>query len=325
VNTGQLGLEDLAVAPTHLERWEPWVRAALFDFEALSRLHLRRHTANGQTNFSLYHLEAPFGGAATHTEIITLIRPGDANVQFWLEQLVLVDGHADLREDRGSEILAQLGPPVAFWSSILNLHPDRTRWTLELLDMGLRLANFVEMRFKNALAVRRPIDYSPQVQPMILTPGHGSLPSGHATEAFMVAYVLWQLLRAKDAAKDVQWCEQLMRQAARIAINRTIAGVHFPVDSAAGELLGLTLGEYFVHRCLGGATGYDAARFNGQNYLGNSDFDWRLLYDTTANPAPARAYPGVANPFAERTAAQQQVGASLYLQWLWGKAANEWF
>jgi hypothetical protein len=241
-----------------------------------------------------------------------------------LEQLALVDGHADLREDRASEILAQLGPPVAFWSSVVNLHPDRTRWTLELLDMALRLSNFVEMRFKNALAVRRPIDYSPQVQPMILTPGHGSLPSGHATEAFMIAYILWQLFKTKDALKDARWCEQLMRQAARVAINRTVAGVHFPVDSAAGELLGLTLGEYFVHRCVGGATRYDAARFNGHNCIGTDDFNWRLLYNTGTNP-PARVYPAGPNAFAERTAAQQNVGASLYLQWLWGKAFAEWF
>ena len=39
-----------------------------------------------------------------------------------------------------------------------------------------------------------------------------------------------------------------MNQAARIAINRTVAGVHFPVDSMAGQLLGLTVAEYFIKR-----------------------------------------------------------------------------
>ena len=41
----------------------------------------------------------------------------------------------------------------------------------------------VEMRFKHELACWRPADYSFQVQPMITTPGHGSLPSGHCTQS----------------------------------------------------------------------------------------------------------------------------------------------
>jgi hypothetical protein len=55
----------------------------------------------------------------------------------------------------------------------------------------------------------------------------------------MVAHVLSELFRDKEAAvygKDNRvWRRQLMRQAARIATNRVIAGVHFPVDSAAGQ------------------------------------------------------------------------------------------
>ena len=38
----------------------------------------------------------------------------------------------------------------------------------------------------------------------------------------------------------------LARLAARISVNRVIAGVHFPIDLAAGLVLGLTVGRYFV-------------------------------------------------------------------------------
>jgi len=229
----------------------------------------------------------------------------------FLAQLGLVNGYADLREDRTPEITAQMASPIAFWTSVANLHPDRTRWTLELLGAALRLAGFAEHRFKHALACRRPLELSPQVQPIILTPGHGSLPSGHATEAHIVAYVLWRLIRG---LVDVRWREQLMRQAARIAINRTVAGVHFPVDSAAGQMLGLTLGDYFLHRC-GVGGNYDAWRFDGPAYPNLLDFDWHLQYNAAGN-RPNTAY-------VQRTGTFD-VGTAPHLRWLWLEAAAEW-
>ena len=39
-----------------------------------------------------------------------------------------------------------------------------------------------------------------------------------------------------------------MRIAERIATNRTVAGVHFPVDSVAGMVLAQTLSDFFVAR-----------------------------------------------------------------------------
>jgi hypothetical protein len=57
----------------------------------------------------------------------------------------------------------------------------------------------------------------------------------------MVAHVLTKLL-----PHGARLAEQLQRLAARTSINRTVAGVHFPVDSAAGQTLGQSLGEYFV-------------------------------------------------------------------------------
>ena len=215
-------------------------------------------------------------------------------------QLDFVASYADLREDRASEILAQLGPQYAFWSSIVPLHPTRTKWTLELLDTALRLANYVEMRFKHALACPRPVLLSPQIQPIILTPGHGSLPSGHSTEAHMVASVLWKLCQTVvnsvgTGVSANDWCIQLMRQAARIAVNRTVAGVHFPIDSAAGQLLGLTLGDFFIARATGGQ--YNPWTFDGPNYPSQQDFFGSELFDhancvrwSPTNPGPASPY-----------------------------------
>ena len=79
---------------------------------------------------------------------------------------------------------------------------------------------------------------------MITTPGHGAYPSGHATQAFMLARLLDGLLGLSIHAPSKAL--QLYRQASRIATNRVVAGVHFPVDSVAGRLLGHVIAEYVL-------------------------------------------------------------------------------
>lgn len=145
------------------------------------------------------------------------------------------------RSDRAAEIVTQVVPPVSFLSAVADLSPERHRHTFELLEVGLRFAFAVAMRFKDALNVPRPIAHSPLLQPMLLTPGHASLPSGHATEAFMAAMLLIALQSAPASR-----CEQLRRLAFRIAENRVVAGLHFPVDSIAGQALGETLASWFI-------------------------------------------------------------------------------
>jgi membrane-associated phospholipid phosphatase len=250
-----------------------------------------------------------------------MVRPTET---VFLRQLDLVANYAELRADRASEILAQLEGPTAFLASVTYLAPERTRWTLELLGAVFRLAQFVEFRLKHALACRRPIEYSPQVQPMISTPEHGSFPSGHATEIFAMAIVLAHLIRASGNTVYAQqiYAVQLLRQAARFAINRQIAGVHFPVDTAAGALLGLTLGEY-ISRRFAGAASADAWSFMGEAYPPDSDFDWSEWYDvqTRSQSAPASTV-----PYAQKVpGGPHSLGsASPILTWLWGKALAEW-
>jgi membrane-associated phospholipid phosphatase len=246
---------------------------------------------------------------ATSSRLATVIRPTPA---IFMKQLDFLDTYADLREDRASEILAQMTPPVAFWSSIAYLHPDRTKKTLELLDAALGLVAAVEQRIKHALACRRPNEYSAQVQPMILTPGHGSFPSGHATEAHMIARILWEL---RGGTPGDALGVELMRQAARIAINRTVAGLHFPVDSCCGQMLGLTLARYFVRRAKGN-TGLRAWRFDGERFPGSLDFDFNNLYNTTT--ASQQGAPYVDSVPTTLPA------ASPMLKWLWNEAAAEW-
>jgi membrane-associated phospholipid phosphatase len=188
--------------------------------------------------------------------------------------------------------MGQIDPPYAFWSSIIYMHPDRTRRTFELANLVLQFCVYVEMRFKHALACWRPVEYNAQVQPMITTPGHGSFPSGHATQVHAVAYVLQALLSLSPAnPAHARVVDQLDRQAARIATNRVVAGMHFPVDSMAGRMLGVALGEYFVARCIGGSLRgrrFTAAGIDGAPGTDFNPFTAAQNLDASGSPFYAR-------------------------------------
>jgi hypothetical protein len=131
--------------------------------------------------------------------------------------------------------------------------------------------------------------------------------------------------------RDTSWRVQLMRLAARIAINRTVAGVHFPIDSAAGAMLGMTLGHYFVSRCDGSGR-YWAYYFNSGQFPDqgappkNGDFFWDQLYDPSIIPSPTQ-HPQLKPAYAERIGAQQQniaADPSRILRRVWVRALDEW-
>ncbi|MEM9970089.1 MAG: phosphatase PAP2 family protein [Pseudomonadota bacterium] len=196
---------------------------------------------------------------ARGADVVTLNRPSAA---VFRQQLATVRAYSDLRDDRLSEILEQTEDLLSFFGAVGYLDTERHGKTLELLAAVIRLAVHVEMPFKHYCRQPRPIDYAPQVQPMIQTPDHSSYPSGHATEVFAAATVMARLMTGlgpKEAltsnGNTASIAQMPFKVAHRIASNRSVAGVHFPADSAAGAVIGCVLGEA-VHR---GASGNDTA------------------------------------------------------------------
>ena len=250
---------------TRMRRWEARVRAHVLDFELLSAFIVKSDVA-GTPPIATLIIRDKDG----ERELAKLVRPSAADLRKY--QLKHVYNYADLRRDRAAEILSQISGIETFFYGLCPLHPERHRFTIELVAAFYRALVSTEMRMKHELAVPRPVEFSPQIMPMIQTPGHSSFPAGHAAESFMLATVLSALMQAGNP-RYADWDIQLARLAARISVNRVIAGVHFPIDMAAGLVLGLAVGRYFVALAKGEGevTPY---KFVGGETYGESEFPW---------------------------------------------------
>jgi hypothetical protein len=145
------------------------------------------------------------------------------------------------REERLPEILTQASDFRAFFYCQCGLDSTPSPRVDELILVAWAWASHVVMALKNNVAEFRPVQRSSLVIPVISTPQHGSMPSGHATIAAMTAQLLSILLYRKSEPRAAI----LRRLASRIAFNRVAAGVHFPMDSHVGRYLGTQLAIWF--------------------------------------------------------------------------------
>jgi PAP2 superfamily len=205
-----------------LWRWQRQFRVKAVVAEVLSRLVVQ--------GTALWWVPAP-AASMVATQIFTLPSLKGYN---WSNQIDKVMRAAVEREERLPEILSQASDFNAYFDAVVGVSRPHTPHLSELLEVAWEVSSHVVLALKNAAAVWRPYQLSSAIHPVIATPGHGSLPSGHATVAALTACVYAMLLPRPSKER----LRQLDRLARRIAFNRVVAGVHFPIDSQVGYALG---------------------------------------------------------------------------------------
>lgn len=217
------------VGGSHLWRWDPEFRVKAITCELLGRCQVMGP--------ALWRLD-PGPDAAAPALLATRFLAFDGGTAVDMdEQVDKVLRAAAEREERLPEILSQAGDFWPFFQSLCGLRLAAVPRFAELLNVAYDWALLLTMGLKHAVAARRPFQTSSLVVPVIATPGHGSLPSGHATMAALTSELLAILLYPPGDPR----ADALDRLARRIAFNRVVAGVHFPVDSVAGHALGTQL------------------------------------------------------------------------------------
>jgi acid phosphatase (class A) len=130
-----------------------------------------------------------------------------------------------LNATRIDEITVQAQDFSPYWANLLScFSPSRpATWGLVLatLEVGYSLALYFKLKYKRA----RPAQVWTAVAPIIPTPAYPSYPNGHALQAHLIAESVKLVVPAMASASEAL--------AKRIAVNRELAGVHFPSDTAA--------------------------------------------------------------------------------------------
>lgn len=167
--------------------------------------------------------------ARSYIASITIDAPPPATSSTTISDLATLHELADARIE---DVLAEIEAEVHIDG--FRLGEFALRGTARPLTRALLLDAKAEvlpviLAFKERFDRVRPSLLDPTLTTAIPVPGHPAYPSGHATEAHVYAHILSIL---DPANKDAYF-----NDAARIARNREIAGVHYPSDSAAGASL----------------------------------------------------------------------------------------
>ena len=148
-------------------------------------------------------------------------------------------------KDRGKltrEILVQdtATGAIGCWLNLLGITPATRPATNLLIHVGRRIGEHVVMCLKHQFKSPRPFQLCPAITPLIDAPMHSSFPAGHSLQSYLISYLLAVPLKnlpqqSFSASNPAGAKGLLFDLAARLADNRVVAGIHYPMDNDAGR------------------------------------------------------------------------------------------
>lgn len=148
------------------------------------------------------------------------------------------------RADRAFEICDQATAPGAlnYWTGLIRIDPSQERNAWLLMLVARKIGEYVAMGLKGYYRMRRPSQVYPYILPIVDPPDTPSFPSSHSLQSHLISNALKAALTPRldpnsGLAVPSQTALALDHLAQRVARNREIAGVHYPMDSACGAFV----------------------------------------------------------------------------------------
>ncbi|MDP3256238.1 phosphatase PAP2 family protein [Bosea sp. (in: a-proteobacteria)] len=176
-----------------------------------------------------------------------------SNVQRELKHLRRL---AQFRSGAMSEAMAQRNGIIGYFRALLQFNVQTHPYTYYLVATALRLGQFLCMYYKGVYNRPRPVRLDPSLLAPIDPPGHPAYPSGHATQAFLIARCLEQVAPVALGTGPANRQSPFWLLAERIAKLREVLGVHYPSDTKGGLRLAEAAFPLML-RCLRIAGGVD--------------------------------------------------------------------
>ena len=147
-----------------------------------------------------------------------------------------MDAARDERAAALREILSQDVEFISDFMGVLTITPGSHPNTFRVLHIASLIGSFAALYFKGLRNRPRPSQLCPALLPPVPVPGHSSWPSGHATQARLMARCIERVLQQSTMSPtDAAFiATDLKVLAGRVARNREIAGLHYESDSKAG-------------------------------------------------------------------------------------------
>lgn len=181
---------------------------------------------------------------------IELAHPFADGSEATVNEIEAIKNKLDNKEEspaRILEIMSETKSFVGVFENILHYNSHSHPLTADLVATAVTIGWDVVQYFKEQFGRNRPSVVDPRIKPLIRVPGFGAYPSGHATQAHLVANVLTHLISAFDGGTDSKFARAsrfmspIKAAATRIGVNREWAGVHYASDTVAGEDLAMKI------------------------------------------------------------------------------------